>query len=215
MDSTAERLRRVRLNDHTRYLRNRYGYELPDDDAGRDDLYELLLVISLGEGADRKMRNAIGLWAPWMSGEEANGIIGLINRTPDHLRKRTKHELGQIWGLTYEERQRLGIRTVAPCDLTEEEFQQRRKARKSFLQLKRRLAAGRMTRAQYRDSLANSLSRTKPWEAEGKSRAQWYRLRAKQDETRCGPNKAYLLQASNPVSLSKVHSLKSSKNACA
>ena len=57
----AERFRRVRLNDHSRYLRNRYGHELPNDDAGRDDLYELLLTISLGDGADRKMRMRIGL----------------------------------------------------------------------------------------------------------------------------------------------------------
>ena len=79
--NNAERLRRVRLNDHGRYLRNRYGYELPDGDDGREDLYELLLTISLGDGADRKMRHAIELWAPWMSSEEtAQESTGLTRR---------------------------------------------------------------------------------------------------------------------------------------
>jgi hypothetical protein len=108
----AERFRRVRLNDHSRYLRNRYGHELPNDDAGRDDLYELLLTISLGDGADRKMRHAIGLWAKWMSRDEISQHIDGINRTPDYLRKRTARDLGERWGLTYEERQAWGIRTV-------------------------------------------------------------------------------------------------------
>ena len=101
------------LNDHSRYLRNRYGHELPNDDAGRDDLYELLLTISLGDGADRKMRHAIGLWAKWMSRDEIAQHIDGINRTPDYLRKRTARDLGGRWGLTYEERQAWGIRTVA------------------------------------------------------------------------------------------------------
>jgi len=184
MDS-AERLRRIRLNDHTKYLRGRYGYELPDDDAGRDDLYELLLVISLGEGADRKMRNAIGLWAPWMSAGEASEVTDNINRTPDYQRKRTKYQQGQIWNLTWEQRKEWGIRTVAPADLTPEEFEQTRKERKAWMQLRRRLAAGRRTRAQYRDSFANALTRTQPWKAEGKSRAQWYR-RAKHRDARQG-----------------------------
>jgi hypothetical protein len=175
MVSKAELVRRIRLNDHTKYLRGRYGYELPNDDAGADDLYELLLVVSLGEGADRKMRHAIELWAPWMNGEEASELIDNVNRTPDHQRKRDQYEQGQIWGLTWEQRKKWGIRTVAPSDLTKEEFQQARKERKSFMQLRRRLAAGRKTRAQYRDSFANSLSRTQPWRAESMTRSKWYR----------------------------------------
>jgi hypothetical protein len=201
--SNAEKLRRVRLSDHRTYLRKRYGYELPPGDDGREDLYEMLLTVSLGDGADRKMRQAIELWAPWMGDDEAEQIIDRINQTPDYQRKRTKRDLGKRWNLTYDERLAWGIRTVDPCDISEEEFLRRRKERKNFLALKRRLAAGRMTRAKYRDSFANSLSRTKPWEAEGKSRAKWYRERASGSETRCEANKASLLQATNPVSQSK------------
>ena len=183
----AERFRRVQLNDHSRYLRNRYGHELPNDDAGRDDLYELLLTISLGDGADRKMRHAIGLWAQWMSRDEIAQHIDGINRTPDYLRKRTARDLGERWGLTYEERQAWGIRTVAPCDLTEEEFQQRRKDRKNYRQWLRRRSAGASTRAEW--LAANSLSRTKPWAAEDVSRRTWERRRRKQADAGVVPIK--------------------------
>ena len=44
---------------------------LPDDDAGRSDLFELLLVISLGERPAAKMQNTIETAAPWLSAEEA------------------------------------------------------------------------------------------------------------------------------------------------
>jgi hypothetical protein len=39
-----EIIRRVRLGHLKRLLRQRYGFELPDDDAGREDL-ELVLCL--------------------------------------------------------------------------------------------------------------------------------------------------------------------------
>lgn len=52
-------MRRLRLGDVQKVLQHRYGHTLPDDDAGREDLRELLLPISLGPEAGRKMENAI------------------------------------------------------------------------------------------------------------------------------------------------------------
>jgi len=43
-----EPLRKLRLGDLRKLLRDRNGPILPDDDAGRDYLHELLLPISLG-----------------------------------------------------------------------------------------------------------------------------------------------------------------------
>ena len=40
-------LRRVRLGHLRTVLRLRYGHTLPDDDAGREDLFELLLLHSM------------------------------------------------------------------------------------------------------------------------------------------------------------------------
>jgi hypothetical protein len=208
--SKEENLRRQRLADHYRYLRGRYGTQLPPDDGGREDLYELLLVISSATCSYRKMKMATQIWAGWMADDEAEQLIDRVNQTPDYLRKRTKQKLGEIWGLTYDERQAWKIRTVRPCDITEEEFLRRQKDRKYFLELKRRLAAGRMTRAQYRDSLANSLSRTKPWVAEGVGRSTYYRRLKQARETTplsgtgSSANEACLLPESTLSHLSKV-----------
>src|SRR5262249_13209363 len=76
--SKEEIVRRLRLADHYRYIRGRYGQQLPDDDAGREDLYELLLVISLAAGCYRKMKMAIQIWAGWMSKEEAEELVDRI-----------------------------------------------------------------------------------------------------------------------------------------
>ena len=77
MRAKSETMRRLRLGDVQKVLRWRYGPELPDDDAGRDDLHELFLPGSLGQGDWRKMKNAIEIWAPWMDAGEA---LEFINR---------------------------------------------------------------------------------------------------------------------------------------
>jgi hypothetical protein len=169
-----ETIRRLRLGDLQKFLRWRYGPILPDDDAGRDDLYEMLLAISLGPEADQKIENAIAIWAPWMDADERLPLIDRINRTPLYLRKPNARALGQKLNLTNQERQALGIRTIAPIDMTDEQMAEQRKARKRARELRRRLARGSKPRNIY---LAGSLTRKKPWEIEGISRATWYRRR--------------------------------------
>ena len=74
-----EQLRRNRLGDLWKLIENRYGSRvLPDDDAGRSDLFELLLVISLGERPAAKMQNTIETAAPWLSAEEAESMVAHI-----------------------------------------------------------------------------------------------------------------------------------------
>ena len=167
-------LRRLRLGDVQKVLRNRYGHTLPDDDAGREDLGELLLPISLGSEPERKMRNAIEIWAPWMSADEAGQLIDTINQMPSYQRKTPAHELGVRLGLTYQQRKQWGIRTIAPCDMTPAEFLERRKGVAAHKRYLRRRNAGIKPRSEY---LATSKSRTKQWEVEGKTRRTWYRQR--------------------------------------
>jgi hypothetical protein len=167
-----EMLRRLRLGDMRRYYRHRYGHTLPDDDAGREDLYELLLPISLGTEPERKMQNAVQIWAPWMRSDEAGQLFDRINRTPCHMRKPTARELGERLNLKNHERDALAIRTIAAIDLTPEQLRERRKARGRNRSRRRRRSAGSRPREIY---LTNSLSRKKPWETKGISRATWYR----------------------------------------
>ena len=169
--------RRIRLGDLQRLLRHRYrrnDCQLTDCDAGREDLYELLLPISLGQGHARKMRNAIEIWAPWMSAEEADELIHRVNRTPDYLRKPKKRILGERMSLTDLERTALGIRTIAPIDMTDEQLKERRKAKDAERKWRKRRAA----RVKERNAwLANCLSNLKPWKRQGISRRTWERRR--------------------------------------
>jgi len=175
-----EAIRRLRLGDLRRYCRHHYGHTLPDDDAGREDLFELLLPISLGTAPERKMQNAVQIWAPWMDAAEAEQLFDRINRTPCHLRKPTARELGERLNLRNREREALAIRTIAAVDLTPEQLKERRKARERNRSRRRRRTAGSRPREVY---LATSLSRKKPWETKGISRATWYRQHRGRIET--------------------------------
>jgi hypothetical protein len=174
-----EAIRRRRLGDLQGLFRDRYGNRLPDDDAGREDLWELLLVASLAYNPERMMRNQIAIWAPWMGRAEAAQLRDDVNRTPIYLRKPSARILGERLNLTSEERRRLGIVTIRPADMTDEQFEMRRKERRAYLTWKRRRDAGTKTRAEYLDSFSGSLNKRKPWEKQGISRRTWFRRRAK------------------------------------
>jgi len=169
-----ETIRRLRLGDLQKVLRWRYGPTLPDDDAGRDDLRLLLQTISIGQGDWTKLKNAIEVWAPWMNAAEALQLIDEVNRTPDYLRKPKARPLGEKLGLLNSERIRLGLRTIAPIDMTDEQLEEQRRNRKRAREQHRRRAKGITPRDVY---LANSLTKLKPWRAAGISRATWFRRR--------------------------------------
>src|SRR5262245_42850612 len=141
-----EMIRRLRLGELKRILRDRYGHTLPDDDAGRADLHELLLPVSLGlKSPDRIMRNIIETWAPWMEASESYVLIQLIERTPPDERKRTSKHLGELLNLTNVDRERLKLRTIEAADLTDEQRAEYRKSRRRLMQ--RRWAQRKRNRA--------------------------------------------------------------------
>jgi hypothetical protein len=183
--SKPEILRRLRLGDLRRLIGDRCrGPVLPDDDAGREYLRELLLPISLGPheavkasraievwGPTNRMRREIESWAPWMSDDEAQEIIDEINLTPEWQRRPMAATLGRRLNVPYGERARLGLRTIGPCDTTPAALAaiRRQKDRR-----RKKLLRQRKPRAEY---LAASLSQTKPWLALGISRRTWERRR--------------------------------------
>jgi hypothetical protein len=126
--SKDERMRRLRLGDLRRLVGDRCrGAILPDDDAGREYLKELLLPISLGPneavkraraievwGPANRMRREIELWAPWMTDDEAQTLIDEINLMPPWQRKPKARTLGERLQVPYGERARLGLRTIWP-----------------------------------------------------------------------------------------------------
>ena len=164
---------RLRLGNIRTCLRHRYGHTLPDDDAGREDLLELLLPASLRpKDPIRIMANMVEVWAPWMSKPEAQGLIQQIEQMPPSLRTRTAQELGERFNITNAERERLRLWTIAAVDIAEDQRAEQRKAKKRARDIRRRREDGSEPRAVY---LATSKNRRQPWKAEGISRATWYR----------------------------------------
>ncbi len=182
MRTKDETIRRLRLGNIKTLLRSRCGYELPDDDAGREYLRELLLPISLGPEADLKMANIAEIWAPWMDAKERFDLVAEIERTPPYLRKVTGKALGERLRVTSAERIALRLWTIAACDATDEQRDERHKAANRGRQQRRRRRLGMKPRTKP----------AKPWQAEGISRAKYYRRR----ETRTS-------QRETPVSRTK------------
>ena len=171
-NTRTERLRRLRLGNLRRLFRHRYGPVLPDDDAGRADLYELLLPISIGPHADIKMPKAIEVWAPWMKQDEAGALIDQINRTPIWEHKPSGAELGRRLRLTNAERQWFKLWTIRPHNMGKEELAAQRRTKDRERKRRQRRQRGGSSRIAY---LAQSKSRQKPWEKQGISRRTWYR----------------------------------------
>jgi hypothetical protein len=153
-------------------LRARCGHTLPDDDAGREYLLELLLPISPGPEANRRVHNTIDTCAPWMDVGQRFDLVSQIERTPAHVRKVKATTLGQRLQVTSEERERLKLWTITPFDLTDKQLKEQRKAKHRARMRKLRQ---RTPRTEY--LAAHNISRDKPWKHDGVSRAEWYRRR--------------------------------------
>jgi len=197
-----ERIRRLRLRDMRNYLRGRYGHTLPDDDAGREDLRELLNPISVGPNAAIKMPKAIEIWAPWMNPKEAGELMDDINLMPIWLRKPKGRELGKRLRVTNQMRQQWRLWTVAPYDMTDEQLAEWRKARDRERKRRKR----QQTRAQYLAGFTNSERQTKPWLALGIKRRAYYKRLKKYGSADGAPGSSalkLLQHRNNPVHQSK------------
>lgn len=166
------RIAYFRLCELERIFASRYGQILPDDDAGRCDLRFAFHHIAHHTGdVVGKMVRWSRRWAPWLPPTGARLIAKDIAENPRRWKAAT---LGWALRLTYAERQRLRIKTIAAIDMTKAEAKRLREQRKVERNREKRRQDGIMPRQEYQTT---SLSRTKPWEAEGISRATWYRRR--------------------------------------
>jgi hypothetical protein len=159
----------LRLAELRRLFLGRYGTVLPDDDAGRDDALIMANHLAKRPEAERRIPAWLSLWAPWMVAGEIAAITAKVIAKPVRWRADT---LAARLGLTEDERRRLRITTIGAVDLTKEQRKARRKLRDRMVKEARRRHAGAKLRAEYE---ANSISRQKPWEAEGVCRRTWER----------------------------------------
>jgi hypothetical protein len=173
-----EALRRARLGDLQRLFQSRYGTRgLPDDDAGRGDLFELVMVTSLAPAAhEKKGLCIIELWAPWMPRGEAEALVNHVWGLDLYERTPTARTLGNRLRMTNAERERLRLWTIKPFDMTDEQLVEQSKARQRARRERKRRDKGVRSRAAY---LVEMKAKPKPWLGEGIDRATWYRRRAK------------------------------------
>jgi hypothetical protein len=165
---------RLRIGELNKLFRWRYrggasDYELPDDDSGREDL--MILLHHYANSNPVQMANSIKLRAPWMGVDEVRRVLDRVAAYPRQWRAET---LGRALHVTKAEWLYLNLRTIAPVDMTRNERSQERKLRNRLRMHHKRRREGRKSRAEYE---SNSLSRTKPWLAEGISRRTWERRR--------------------------------------
>lgn len=135
-----------RVREMGRLFFYRYGPFLPDDDAGRDDLWLVAQHIRNIPGDVVKMiTDWTSLWAPWMSPEEAERFAKGILDTPRVFFK--ADELAERLGLTASKRTELRFKTIGAIDFLKTERVALRKERDCKAARERRarkaMAAGR------------------------------------------------------------------------
>jgi hypothetical protein len=115
------------------------------------------------------------------------------------LRSLRAQALGIGLQLTAAIRAKLGITSIAPCDQTPEQRAAARRAKRRERDRKRRQRKRKATRAEW--LAANTVSKDKPWEKAGMSRAKYYREQARAKRETGGARSYLSLQVGDqPVS---------------
>jgi hypothetical protein len=174
----------IRLAELSRFLTDRYGETLPDDDAGRDDAFVMANLLARTKGQERTITQWLALRAPWLAPDEVVEITSAALRL--HL-KWTADKLAQRIGLDYATRTRLGIKTIGATDCDAEQ----RLAIRAQKDRDRK-------RAKRRDKCETpatvSLSKAKPWRSAGFSRSTWFARRRAARTARTAASAAYSSQ---------------------
>jgi hypothetical protein len=166
----------LRLNDLAKLFRGRYGHTLPDDDAGRDDLFIAVNHLACLPHPQKPIEHWIEIWAPWITVKERNAIVADALLCPTRWKA---DALAWRLRLTAADRASLGITTIGAIDENKAARKKRRK-----LQARKRMAMhrkrnGAKSRKAYEDQ---SVEQKQPWIEQGISRATWYRRRARETE---------------------------------
>jgi hypothetical protein len=160
----------IRVNELTRLFQWRYGFELSDDDAGREDAFVMVNALLWCPAAERRVPHWLSLWCPWMPADECAALMKRVFAKPIKWRADT---IAKRMNLMDADRKRLGITTIGAVDLTKEQRAARRKEKDRLNKERTRREAGAKPQSE-------SLSRTKPWEAEVPpiSERTWHRRKA-------------------------------------
>jgi hypothetical protein len=142
-----------------------FGASLPDDDFGRDVLYELLNQLALRGASTDEMRDlALDLIPELDDDDSLDVLIKKIGKG----RKRHADPIARALGVTYEMRTLLDLRTIGACDMTKRQRDAIQRQKEAFDKRWAREQAGAKPQAQ-------SERRNKPWDLEGISESTYRR----------------------------------------
>ena len=116
----------LRLHDLARLFRARYGIELPNDDAGRDDMMVAVNHLASLAHPKKRINDWLDLWCPWLSRSESATIIA---KAIVHQQHWTADQLAWRFNLLDEDRTYLGITTIGAVDCNKQQRIKRRKER--------------------------------------------------------------------------------------
>jgi hypothetical protein len=163
----------IRASEMTRLYKKRYpSGQLPDDEDGEELARLMLQHLNRLRDAPRRMSRWLDRW---MTGLDLASHERMIS---DALTVQLRYRADKLaWKLkvTVAERQALNLRTIGAIDQTREQRARLVQERKRERDRARRRVKGAKPRMQYEQA---AISRAKPWEANGISRATWYRRKA-------------------------------------
>ncbi|MBG6209238.1 hypothetical protein IWQ49_003909 [Labrenzia sp. EL_126] len=178
-----------RLREIDKLLTHRHGQTIPDTDDVEwivppiAALFRVEAVVPGGifetdEQAFVNFMRWLKRWVPSASRE-----FGLLvwSQVSDCRHRPKADDLADALGVTLAERTFLNLTQIGACDVTTEKrkaiAKERKKTKDRLAKQEKRRKAGAIPRAQYE---AESISRKKPWQEAGVSRATYYRRKAKQ-----------------------------------
>jgi hypothetical protein len=170
-------LMKVRLRELEDFWRWCYGDSLPNDGAGRDDLYIAINIIAAAYPDIECIVEWANVWASWCPRPEVEKLAERALASPHVWKADT---LAWRIGLPDAVRKVLKITTIGAIDMNKQKRATRGRANKRLADAERSRAN---RRAQGAKPHAESASRTKPWEAFGISRSTWERRGKPQPET--------------------------------
>jgi hypothetical protein len=141
--------------------------------ADTEDFWRWLVAWVWHNAGSRDRAGALQLAAKRMGRNLTHAeAIATLEQADDLRQHRTADSLARFLGVTYAQRQRLGIATIGSIDVNRRARRLLRKRRQRLNSECRRRSRGARPRVEYRE---NALMRTEPWKAEGISRRTWYR----------------------------------------
>jgi hypothetical protein len=141
--------------------------------AGTDDFSQWLIAWVWSNPRAKDQIWSVMEAAKSMGGKIPEAEASAITEEASNTGKRLSADsLARFLGVTYAQRQALGLTTIGSVDVGRRARKELRKRRDRIAKERKRRARGVLARAEY---LANSLSTAQPWRGKGMSRASWYR----------------------------------------